>query len=115
MAEVFVRSAKWDFLKIAAEMTIIAVPGSRAPNSKAHAMTAHVSIAQASAEFAGLVARAERGEEIVVMRDGRPVARLVPHREPKPLVFGDLAGLYISDDLSLPESIFDDFEKGAGS
>ena len=78
-------------------------------------MTAHVSIAQASAELAGLVARAERGEEIVVMRDGRPVARLVPHREPKPLVFGDLAGLYISDDLSLPESVFEDFEKGAGS
>ncbi|WP_084720488.1 type II toxin-antitoxin system Phd/YefM family antitoxin [Skermanella aerolata] len=54
---------------------------------------------QVSAAFAGLVARAERGEEIVVMRDGRPVARLVPHHEPKSLVFGDLAGLHISDDL----------------
>jgi prevent-host-death family protein len=80
-----------------------------------HAMTAQVSIAQAKAEFAGLVARAERGEEIVVTRNGRPVARLAPLREPKPIAFGDLAGLYISDDLSLPESIFDDFEKGAGS
>lgn len=78
-------------------------------------MTAQVSITQVSADFAGLVARAERGEEILVMRDGRPVARLVPHHEPKPLVFGDLAGLHISDDLSLPESIFEDFEKGAGS
>jgi prevent-host-death family protein len=80
-----------------------------------YAMTAQVSIAQAKAEFAGLVARAERGEEIVVTRNGRPVARLAPLREPKTIVFGDLAGLYISDDLSLPESVFEDFEKGAGS
>jgi prevent-host-death family protein len=78
-------------------------------------MTAQVSIAQAKAEFAGLVARAERGEEIVVTRNGRPVARLAPLREPEPIAFGDLAGLYISDDLPLPDAVINDFEKGAGS
>jgi prevent-host-death family protein len=68
-------------------------------------MTAKISISQAKAVFSALVARAERGEEIVVTRNGRSVARLAPLRDPEPIVFGDLAGLHISDDLSLPEFV----------
>ncbi|MEI9983620.1 MAG: type II toxin-antitoxin system prevent-host-death family antitoxin [Aliidongia sp.] len=67
-----------------------------------------ISIAQAKAEFAALVSRAEAGEEIVVTRNGKPVARLSPLLG-QPAVYGDLTGLRMADDLSLPESLVDDF------
>jgi prevent-host-death family protein len=67
-----------------------------------------ISIAQAKAEFAALVARAEAGEEIIVTRNGKPVARLTALGE-TPIVYGDLAGLKVDDDLSLPESLVDEF------
>jgi prevent-host-death family protein len=37
-----------------------------------------VAIAEAKAHFSALVERAEAGEEIVIARRGKPVARLVP-------------------------------------
>jgi prevent-host-death family protein len=67
-----------------------------------------ISIAQAKAEFAALVSRAEAGEDIVVTRNGKPVARLTALTN-TPVQYGDLAGLRIDDDLSLPDSIVDDF------
>ena len=72
-------------------------------------MRAEVSIARAKAGFAALVARAEAGEQIVVTRNGRPVACLGPLPAKKPIVFGDLRGLWVSDDLSLPEDVINDF------
>jgi prevent-host-death family protein len=74
-------------------------------------MSAEVSVARAKAEFASLVSRAEQGERIVVTRNGRPVACLGPLPEKKPVVYGDLRGLWIADDLSLPQEIFDEIEK----
>jgi antitoxin (DNA-binding transcriptional repressor) of toxin-antitoxin stability system len=71
-------------------------------------MSTQVSVAQAKAEFAALVARAEAGEEIIVTRNGKPVARLAALLE-QPVTYGDLAGLRISDDLTLPDSAIDDF------
>jgi prevent-host-death family protein len=76
-------------------------------------MSGEVSIAKAKAGFAALVARAEAGEQIVVTRNGRPVACLGPPPAKKPIVFGDLRGLWLADDLSFPEEILDDFEKSA--
>jgi prevent-host-death family protein len=67
-----------------------------------------VSVAQAKAEFAALVSRAEAGEEIIVTRNGKPVARLMALVD-TPVVYGDLAGLRIDDDLSLPDSAIDEF------
>jgi prevent-host-death family protein len=67
-----------------------------------------ISIAQAKAEFAALIARAEGGEEIIVTRNGKPVARLTALNE-HPATYGDLIGLRVDDDLSLPESVIDDF------
>lgn len=67
--------------------------------------------AKAKAGFAALIARAEKGEQIIVTRNGRPVACLGPLPAKKPLVYGDLRGLRIAKDLSLPEEILDDFEK----
>lgn len=78
-------------------------------------MSSEVSIAKAKAEFAALVARAEAGEQIIVTRNGRPVACVGPLPAKKPIVFGDLAhlGPLLSDDLSLPEDVIDDFYKSA--
>lgn len=67
-----------------------------------------ISIAQAKAEFAALVSRAEAGEEIIVTRNGKPVARLAPLVE-QPVIYGDLVGLRLHDDLLLPESLIEDF------
>jgi prevent-host-death family protein len=46
-------------------------------------MAEPVNIHQAKTQFSRLVERAEAGEEIVIARDGRPVARLVPLRARK--------------------------------
>ena len=71
-----------------------------------------ISVAQAKAEFASLVARAEAGEDIIVTRNGRPVARLT-HLATVPVGYGDLADLAIPVDLAsfdLPEDVIADFE-----
>lgn len=41
-------------------------------------MSATVNIAEAKAKLSALVARAQAGEEIVLARAGRPIARIVP-------------------------------------
>jgi prevent-host-death family protein len=75
-------------------------------------MSAEVSIAKAKAQFAALVSRAEAGEQIVVTRNGRPVACLGPMPQKKPIDYGDLAHLGpVPDDISLPQDILDDFER----
>lgn len=80
-------------------------------------MPDEISIAQAKAGFAALVARAEAGEQIVVTRNGQPVACLGPLPQTKLPVYGDLRGLWVADDLwpednfALPQGVLDDFEK----
>jgi prevent-host-death family protein len=77
-------------------------------------MSAEISIANAKAGFAALVARAEKGEQIIVTRNGRPVACLGPLPVKKPIKFGDLAHLGpLPEDLSLPEDVIDDFYRSA--
>jgi prevent-host-death family protein len=39
-----------------------------------------VNVHEAKTQLSKLLARVEQGEEIVIARDGRPVAMLVPHR-----------------------------------
>ena len=61
----------------------------------------HATVAEAKARLAELIRRAEGGEEIVLTRHGRPVARLSPATEiaKRPLI-GALAGqIDISDDF----------------
>jgi prevent-host-death family protein len=72
-------------------------------------MAAQVSIADAKARFAALIARAEAGERIVVTRNGRPVACLMPLPERPRIKYGDLRGIRVPDDLSLPKAIIDRF------
>jgi prevent-host-death family protein len=69
-----------------------------------------VSVGQAKSRFAALVARAEAGEKIVVTRNGRAVACLGPLPERKPIKYGDLSGLFLAKDLSIPEEVIRDFE-----
>jgi len=40
-------------------------------------------IFEAKTHFSKLVERAEKGEEIIIGRSGKPVAKLVPYQEPK--------------------------------
>lgn len=72
-----------------------------------------VNIHQAKTHFSQLVERAERGEEIVIARAGKPVARLMP-LEKTPRVFGGMEGqiFWMADDFDadLPEDLLRLFE-----
>jgi prevent-host-death family protein len=43
-----------------------------------------VNVHEAKTHFSKLLARVEKGEQITVARDGKPIARLVPADSPKP-------------------------------
>ena len=65
------------------------------------AMAPPVNIHEAKTHLSRLVERAEAGEEIVIARAGKPVARLVPLRETRePRQLGGLEGqIWIADDF----------------
>lgn len=74
-----------------------------------------VNLYEAKTKLSELVDRAAAGEEIVICRHGRPVARLVPLGPPagKRRELGVLAGkIWIADDFDapLPEDVLADFE-----
>ncbi len=52
----------------------------------------HVNVQEAKTRLSQLLAAAERGEEVVIARGGRPMARLVPVDEPAPRPVGFVAG-----------------------
>jgi prevent-host-death family protein len=63
-----------------------------------------MSIYEAKTHFSRLVARAEAGEETVVTRHGRPVARIAPLQEPpRKRIFGLWKGRFeVPDDFNDP-------------
>lgn len=67
-----------------------------------------VNVHEAKTHLSRLLARVEAGEEIVIARSGKPVARLVAHHERRPVRrFGALKGRLTVDDSffdPLPES-----------
>jgi prevent-host-death family protein len=69
-----------------------------------------VSVAQAKSQFAALIARAEAGEKIIVTRSGRAVACLGPLPGRQPIKYGELSGVFLAEDLTLPEAVIRDFE-----
>jgi prevent-host-death family protein len=75
-----------------------------------------VNIHQAKTHFSRLVERAEAGEEIIIARSGKPVARLVPISQPmERRVFGQMRGLItVSDDFDdpLPDDLLAAFYDG---
>jgi len=73
-----------------------------------------VNMFEAKTQLSKLVEMAERGEEVIIARAGKPVARLMPF-EPKkrPIRFGLLKGkLHVADDFDdpLPPEIQAEFE-----
>ncbi len=67
----------------------------------------YVNIAEAEARLSELVEKAANGEEIVIARDHRPVAKLVPVRRHAPRVPGTAKGqVWIAADF---DDIPDDF------
>jgi prevent-host-death family protein len=74
----------------------------------------NVNVYAAKTNLSRLLDRAERGEEVVIMRNGRPIAKLVPVTTPtKPRKLGTLKGrVRVSRDFDapLPEETIDAFE-----
>jgi prevent-host-death family protein len=69
------------------------------------------------ANLSKLLDRVERGEEIIIMRNGRPVAKLVPvSLSQKPRKLGTLKGrirVRKDFDAPLPDDILETFEGGS--
>lgn len=75
-----------------------------------------VNIYEAKTRLSELVDRAEGGEEIVIAKAGRPVARLVPLRAVRearaPGRWGRTVKIAADFDAPLPDELLRDFEGG---
>lgn len=60
-----------------------------------------VNVQEAKTRLSDLLARVERGEEVIIARSGSPVARLVPVGAPPPRHFGGMT-LMIPPDFDTP-------------
>jgi prevent-host-death family protein len=73
-----------------------------------------VNMHEAKTQFSKLIARVEAGEEIVIARDGRPVARVVAFERPiaKRMAGRDRGLFSVPDDFDapLPQDVLADFE-----
>jgi prevent-host-death family protein len=56
-------------------------------------MSISMNIAEAKAKLSELISRAERGEDVVIARDGQPIVRLSPVQRPGASRLGFLAHL----------------------
>lgn len=78
-------------------------------------MTATVNIHAAKTQLSRLLEQVEEGEEIVIARAGKPIARIVPLEPRKPKRrLGILEGQYtVPDDFDdpLPDDVIDEFYK----
>ncbi len=74
-----------------------------------------VNVHEAKTHLSRLLDRAAAGEEIVIGRAGKPVARLVPLDVRPPRIFGALAGqIWISDDFDDPDEELTRLFEGSG-
>jgi prevent-host-death family protein len=73
-----------------------------------------VNVYAAKTHLSRLIDQANAGEEVVITRHGRPVARLVPAEAIKPRKLGLLEGqgYWVADDFDapLPDDLLDLFE-----
>lgn len=73
----------------------------------------HVNIYAAKTQLSRLVDQVNAGEEVVITRHGRPVARLVPIADQRQRKLGTLKGkVWMADDFDapLPDDLQDLFE-----
>jgi len=77
-----------------------------------------MNIHEAKTHFSKLLRRVAAGEEIIISRAGRPVARLVPVRDDSvPRELGGYAGVLTWEgdfDSPLPRGVLDSFEGQGG-
>ncbi len=75
-----------------------------------------VNIFEAKTQLSKYIEMAERGEDVIIARAGKPVARLTQlNLEKKLIVFGLMKGqIWVADDFDapLPDDILDQFENG---
>ncbi|MEW6228455.1 MAG: type II toxin-antitoxin system Phd/YefM family antitoxin [Bacillota bacterium] len=78
-------------------------------------MSVYVNIHQAKTQLSRLLARVLEGEEIIIAKAGKPIARLVPIAErPIKRVPGSARGIVTiapDFDAPLPESVLEEFER----
>lgn len=75
---------------------------------------AEVSVHEAKTHLSRLLRQVAAGEEVIISRSGKPVAKIVPVRRRKQRRLGIDAGqLHVPDDFDapLPPSILAEFEK----
>lgn len=74
-----------------------------------------VNIHEAKTNFSRLLTQVDKGEEVIISKAGKPVARLIPFEEkPKRRLAGSGKGkVKVLDDFDapLPESILNSFEQ----
>jgi len=73
-----------------------------------------VNVHEAKTHLSRLLRRVASGEEVVICRSGKPVARLVPALDLPPRRFGIDAGVFeVADDFdaALPSDVLDSFER----
>lgn len=73
-----------------------------------------VGVHEAKTHLSRLLRRVAAGEEIVIARAGKPVARLVPIGKKSRILLGRDEGLYeVPDDFDapLPAEVLEDFER----
>jgi prevent-host-death family protein len=78
-------------------------------------MNQTVNIAEAKAKLSALIDRAAAGEEIVLSRSGRPIARLMPLEEQMPRRPGVRRHWKIPDDLFLEPMDEEDLRAAEGA
>lgn len=73
-----------------------------------------VNVHEAKTQLSKLLARVALGEEVIIARAGKPVARLVPVQRPRGrrVLGGDKGKVFIADDFDgpLPDAILESFE-----
>ncbi len=71
-----------------------------------------VGIHEAKTNLSRLLRRVAAGDEIVITRSGRPVARLIPINEASPRLLGEDEGRFVVPedfDAPLPDDLIDGF------
>lgn len=78
-------------------------------------MAVHVNIHEAKTHLSRLLIQAREGEEIIIAKSGKPIARLVPIKERVPLRQSGSARGQVTVapdfDAPLPEPILEEFER----
>lgn len=73
-----------------------------------------VNVHEAKTHLSQLLARVVNGDEVIIAKAGRPLARLIPFAAPGKRRLGEDRGrVFIADDFDapLPEEILADFER----